>query len=87
MANYKHSFRKYSDKTKAAGEVMRNYLLLAKSDLTVQEARDACTYCRALLERDVRESGYSLPDGTAEADASTFPSPTEWLEGDDDGSQ
>lgn len=87
MANYKHSFRKYSDKTKAAGEVMRNYLLLAKSDLTVQEARDACTYCRALLERDVRESGYSLPEGTADADASTFPSPTEWLEGDDDGSQ
>lgn len=85
MANYKHSFRKYSDKAKAAGEVMHNYLLLAKSDLTVQESRDACTYCRALLERDVRESGYSLPDGTAEADASTFPSPTEYLEGDDDG--
>lgn len=59
MANYKHGFRKYSDKAKAAGEVMRNCLLLAKSDLTVQEARDACT----------------------------FPSPTEWLEGDDDGSQ
>lgn len=87
MANYKHGFRKYSDKAKAAGEVMRNYLLLAKSDLTVQDSRDACTYCRALLERDIRESSYSLPDGTAEADASTFPSPTEWLEGDDDGSQ
>lgn len=87
MANYKRSFRKYSDKAKAAGEVMRNYLLLAKSDLTVQEARDACTYCRALLERDVRESGYSLPDGTAEADARTFPSPTEYLEGDEDGHQ
>lgn len=87
MSNYKHGFRKYSDKAKAAGEVMRNYLLLTKSDLTVQEARDACTYCRALLERDIRESGYSLPGGTADADASTFPSPTEWLEGDDDGSQ
>lgn len=85
MANYKHSFRKYSERAKAAGEVMRNYLLLAKSDLTVQEARDACTYCRALLERDVRESGYSLPDGTADADTGTFPSPTEYLEGDDDG--
>lgn len=87
MANHKHGFRKYSDKAKAAGEVMRNYLLLAKSDLTVQEARDACTYCRALLERDVRESGYSLPDGFADVDASTFPSPTEYLEGDDDGIQ
>ena len=87
MANYKHGFRKYSERAKAAGEVMRNYLLLAKSDLTVQEARDACTYCRALLERDIRESSYSLPQGPAEADASTFPSPTEWLEGDDDGSQ
>lgn len=86
MANYKHGFRKYSERAKAAGEVMRNYLLLAKSDLTVQEARDACTYCRALLERDIRESGYSLPDGTAEADARTFPSPTEWLEGDNNGS-
>lgn len=85
MTKYKHGFRKYSDKAKAAGEVMRNYLLLAKSDLTVQEARDACTYCRALLERDIRESGYSLPDGTADADARTFPSPTEYLEGDDDG--
>ena len=87
MANYKHGFRKYSERAKAAGEVMRNYLLLAKSDLTVQEARDACTYCRALLERDVRESGYSLPDGFADVDASTFPSPTEYLEGDDDGIQ
>ena len=85
MANYKHGFRKYSERAKAAGEVMRNYLLLAKSDLTVQEARDACTYCRALLERDVRESGYSLPDGTADADASTFPSPPENLEGAADG--
>lgn len=87
MANYKHGFRKYSDKAKAAGEVMRNYLLLAKSDLTVQDSRDACTYCRALLERDIRESSYSLPDGTAEADARTFPSPTEHLEGDEDGHQ
>ena len=49
MANCKHGFRKYSERAKAAGEVMRNYLLLAKSDLTVQEARDACTYCRAHL--------------------------------------
>lgn len=87
MTNYKHGFRKYSERAKAAGEVMHNYLLLAKSDLTVQEARDACAYCRALLERDVRESGYSLPDGTANADASTFPSPTAYLEGDDDGIQ
>lgn len=87
MANYKHGFRKYSERAKAAGEIMRNYLLLAKSDLTVQEARDACTYCRALLERDVRESGYSLPDGTADADAGTFPSPTEYLEDDGDGIQ
>lgn len=87
MANYKHSFRKYSERAKAAGEVMRNYLLLAKSDLTVQEARDTYTYFLALLERDVRESGYSLPDGTADADASTFPSPTKYLEGDDDGIQ
>lgn len=87
MANYKHGFRKYSERAKAAGEVMHNYLLLAKSDLTVQEARDACTYCRALLERDVRESGYSLPNGPADVDASTFPSPTGYLEGDDDGIQ
>lgn len=80
MKNQKHGFRKYSEHAKAAGEVMRNYLLLAKSNLTVQEARDACTYCRALLERDVRESGYSLPEGCADADASTFPSPSEYLE-------
>lgn len=68
------SRRKYSRDAKQMGRAMYNMLLngpLDKSQaiLTVQETRDACSYCRSLVEKDIRLLVYSYnPNAPADAD-------------------
>ena len=62
------SRREYSRDAKQMGRAMYNMLLnglLDKSQaiLTVQETRDACSYCRSLVEKDIRTLVFScIPD-------------------------
>lgn len=66
--------REYSRDAKQMGRAMYNMLLngpLDKSQaiLTVQETRDACSYCRSLVEKDIRLLVYSYnPNALADAD-------------------
>ena len=68
-SNEHHTFRReYSRDAKQMGRAMYNMLLngpLDKSQaiLTVQETRDACSYCRSLVEKDIRKLVFScIPD-------------------------
>lgn len=62
------SRREYSRDAKQMGRAMYNMLLngpLDKSQaiLTVQETRDVCSYCRSLVEKDIRTLVFScIPD-------------------------
>ena len=64
-SNEHHTFRReYSRDAKQMGRAMYNMLLngpLDKSQaiLTVQETRDACSYCRSLVEKDIRLTVFS----------------------------
>lgn len=64
-SNEHHVFqRKYSRDAKQMGRTMYNMLLNGPLDksravLTVQETRDACSYCRSLVEKDIRLLAYS----------------------------
>ena len=68
-SNEHHTFRReYSRNAKEMGRAMYNMLLngpLDKSQviLTVQETRDACSYCRSLVEKVIPEFVFScIPD-------------------------
>lgn len=68
-SNEHHTFRReYSREAKEMGRAMYNMLLNGPLDkthavLTAQEARDACTYCRSLVEKDIRLTVFSYnPD-------------------------
>lgn len=68
-SNEHHTFRReYSRDAKDMGRAMYNMLLngpLDKSQaiLTVQETRDACSYCRSLVEKDIQKFAFSyIPD-------------------------
>lgn len=52
----------YNETTKKIAAVLLWTLRNIKQPVTVQEARDGLTYCRELLERDVRESTYNGQD-------------------------
>lgn len=74
-SNEHHAFRReYSRDAKQMGRAMYNMLLngpLDKSQaiLTVQETRDACSYCRSLVEKDIRTLVFScIPDVPDDAD-------------------
>ena len=64
--------RKYSKDAKAMGRAMYQLLVNGPLDksaaiLTVEETRDACSYCRTLVERDIRQLVYSYdPDADPE---------------------
>lgn len=51
--------RPYSPQAKKAGEAMIEVLRHYKDQLTVKDARDACTFCRNTLEYDVRNCPYN----------------------------
>ena len=56
--------RKYSEDAKKMGRAMYELLNRGPVDksavvITAQEARDACSYCRTLVERDIRLLVYS----------------------------
>lgn len=51
--------RKYSPEAKAAGRKLHEMLLNGDQMLTVRDARDACSYCRTLLEMDIKSTVYS----------------------------
>lgn len=56
--------REYSADAKALGRAMYEMILNGPLDktravLTAQEARDACTYCRSLVEKDIRLTVFS----------------------------
>lgn len=65
--------RKYSEDAKKMGKAMYEMLNRGPVDksavvLTAQEARDACSYCRTLVERDIRELVYSVnPEADTDA--------------------
>lgn len=70
-SNDHHAFRReYSRDAKEMGLAMYNMLLNGQLDksqaiLTVQETRDACSYCRSLVEKDIRMLVFScIPDAT-----------------------
>lgn len=74
-SNEPHTFRReYSRDAKEMGRAMYNMLLngpLDKSQviLTVQETRDACSYCRSLVEKHIRLLMYSYnPDALDDAE-------------------
>lgn len=74
-SNEHHVFqRKYSRDAKQMGRAMYNMLLNGPLDksrviLTVQETRDACSYCRSLVEKDIRLLVYSSnPDAPDDAE-------------------
>lgn len=57
-------YREYSADAKALGRAMYEMILNGPLDkthavLTTQEARDACTYCRSLVEKDIRLTVFS----------------------------
>ena len=64
-SNEHHAFRReYSRDAKEMGRAMYNMLLdKSQAILTVQETRDACSYCRSLVEKDIRTLVFScIPD-------------------------
>lgn len=66
--------RKYSKDAKAMGRAMYQFLINGPLDksaavLTVEEARDACSYCRTLVERDIRLLVYSCNPNVDPANA------------------
>lgn len=70
-----HSFRRqYSADAKQMGKAMYDLLLNGPLNklsmvLTVQEARDACSYCRTLVENDTRKLVFScIPSDDIDAD-------------------
>lgn len=74
-SNEHHAFRReYSRDAKQMGRAMYNMLLNGQLDksqaiLTVQETRDACSYCRSLVEKDIRTLVFScIPDAPADAE-------------------
>lgn len=74
-SNEHHMFRReYSRDAKQMGRAMYNMLLNGPLDksravLTVQETRDACSYCRSLVEKDIRLLVYSYnPDAPDDAE-------------------
>ena len=54
--------RQYSADAKAAGIAMLEVLRHYKTPLSVQDARDACSYARSSLEYDVRTCPYNDPN-------------------------
>lgn len=67
------AFRPYSENAKKAGKKMLADLRRFASPLSVQEARDACAYCRSLLENEVRgflyNADFGLDEKSGEHDA------------------
>lgn len=49
-----HFRRQYSARAKRAGEAMIKVLRDFAEPLNVQDSRDACTFCRSILESQVR---------------------------------
>lgn len=65
--------RKYSEDAKKMGKAMYELLNRGPVDksavvITAQEARDACSYCRTLVEHDIRLLVYSVnPDADTDS--------------------
>lgn len=60
------SRRPYSAQAKKAGEAMMKVMRDFKEPLSVQDARDACSFCRTILESQVRGCPYN--DAALEAE-------------------
>lgn len=54
-----HFRRQYSAQAKKAGEAMMKVMRDFAEPLSVQDARDACTFCRNILESQVRGCPYN----------------------------
>jgi hypothetical protein len=61
-----HFRRQYSAQAKKAGEAMMKVMRDFAEPLSVQDARDACTFCRNILESQVRGCPYN--DAALEAE-------------------
>lgn len=61
-----HFRRQYSAQAKKAGEAMMKVMRDFSEPLSVQDARDACTFCRNILESQVRGCPYN--DAALEAE-------------------
>lgn len=61
-----HFRRQYSARAKRAGEAMIKVLRDFEEPLNVQDSRDACTFCRNILESQVRGCPYN--DAALEAE-------------------
>ena len=61
-----HFRRQYSARAKRAGEAMIKVLRDFAEPLNVQDSRDACTFCRNILESQVRGCPYN--DAALEAE-------------------
>ena len=61
-----HSRRQYSAQAKKAGEAMMKVMRDFAEPLSVQDARDACTFCRGILKSQVRGCPYN--DAALEAE-------------------
>lgn len=61
-----HFRRQYSAQAKKAGEAMMKVMRDFAEPLSVQDARDACTFCRSILESQVRGCPYN--DAALEAE-------------------
>ena len=62
----RHFRRQYSAQAKKAGEAMMKVMRDFAEPLSVQDARDACTFCRSILESRVRGCPYN--DAALEAE-------------------
>ena len=74
--------RKYSKDAKAMGRAMYQMIVNGPLDksaaiLTVEEARDACSYCRTLVERDIRLLVFSYDPNADPANAEDVATPEE----------
>ena len=74
--------RKYSKDAKAMGRAMYQLLVNGPLDksaavMTVEEARAACSYCRTLVERDIRLLVYSYDPNADPANAEDVATPEE----------
>ena len=63
-----HFRRQYSAQAKKAGEAMMKVMRDFAEPLSVQVARDACTFCRSILESQVRGCPYNAAAMEAEED-------------------
>lgn len=61
-----HFRRQYSTQAKKAGEAMMEVMRDFAEPLSVQDARDACSFCRTILESQVRGCPYN--DAALEAE-------------------